>query len=162
MSTHYMRLHSIEIDVTFQNMESAQQRQLVTRWRKLTAEYNGAACALDRALHDAHGIGMSEFETLDRLAESDHGKFRMQQLAEDMYLSQSALSRLVARMERSGYVERAMCDADRRALFVRLTDAGRARHTAARETHRAVLSERLVDETPAVDEARESLNPGRA
>jgi DNA-binding MarR family transcriptional regulator len=32
-----------------------------------------------------------------------------------------------------------MCDFDRRGVFVRITDQGRARLIAARPTHRAVL-----------------------
>lgn len=88
-------------------------------------------------------MGLSEFEVLDRLADVDTGKCRMQDLGGTMYLSQSALSRTVARLESDGLLERAMCPDDRRALFVRLTDAGRARHADARTTHRRVLAERL-------------------
>jgi DNA-binding MarR family transcriptional regulator len=59
-------------------------------------------------------------------------------------LSQSALSRVVARLEQDGLVTRAMCDTDRRGIFVRLTDDGRDRHTKAVATHRAVLAENLA------------------
>jgi len=68
---------------------------------------------------------------------------RMQDLAEAVHLSQSALSRVVARLEADGLVVRAMCAEDRRGIFACLTDAGRERHAAARPAHRAVLAAAL-------------------
>ena len=59
------------------------------------------------------------------------------------HLSQSAASRLVARMERDGLVERVMCADDRRGIFIVLTDAGRQRYREARPTQRAVLAEAM-------------------
>ncbi len=61
-------------------------------------------------------------------------------LTEALPLSQSAASRLVARLERQGLVTRAICDMDRRGVFVCLTEAGRERYLAARPTQRAVLT----------------------
>jgi DNA-binding MarR family transcriptional regulator len=119
---------------------------LVARWRTLLTCYNDVAGHLERALSDRHGLTMSEFETLDRLISVDCDKRRMQDLEADMYLSQSALSRTVARLEKSGLVERALCEADRRGIFVTVTEAGRRRHAEARETHRAVLAEHLTSE----------------
>ncbi|WP_030163650.1 MarR family winged helix-turn-helix transcriptional regulator [Spirillospora albida] len=131
-------------------MES--EAALVGRWRKLLTCYNTIACDLDRALQDAHGLTMSEFETLDRLAEAANcDKRRMQDLASGMYLSQSALSRTVARLEKAGLVHRALCESDRRGVFVKITEAGRRRHTEARETHMAILATHLAeaDASPA-------------
>ncbi|QFG27103.1 MarR family transcriptional regulator [Actinomadura sp. WMMB 499] len=119
---------------------------LVSRWRKLATCYNAVACSLDRALQEAHGLTMSEYETLDRLVEANCEKRRMQDIAADMYLSQSALSRTVARLEKHGLVERAICQDDRRGVFVRLTEAGRERHAAARGSHLKILAEHLAPE----------------
>ncbi|GAA2590477.1 MarR family transcriptional regulator [Dactylosporangium fulvum] len=116
---------------------------LVERWRSLLTSYNEVAGHLERALQDGHGLTLSEFEILDRLISQECEKRRMQDLAADMYLSQSALSRAVARLERVGLVERAMCEADRRGVFVVITDAGLERHTAARKTHLTILAEHL-------------------
>jgi DNA-binding MarR family transcriptional regulator len=119
------------------------QTVLVDRWRSLLSSYNEVACHLERELQDEHGLTMSEFETLDRLIAVDCDKRRMQDLASDMYLSQSALSRTVARLEKSGLVQRALCEADRRGVFVTATDAGIRRHAEARKTHLAVLAKYL-------------------
>jgi DNA-binding MarR family transcriptional regulator len=119
---------------------------LVDRWRALSSCYNAVVCQLERALQDGHGISLSEFETLDRLVAVDCEKRRMQDLAADMYLSQSALSRAVARLEKNGLVHRALCEADRRGVFVQATEAGIHVHAAARQTHRAILAQRLPAE----------------
>jgi DNA-binding MarR family transcriptional regulator len=60
-------------------------------------------------------------------------------LGESAHLSQSALSRLVSRLERDGLLQRKACEQDRRSLFVALTDAGRERYAQARPTQRRVL-----------------------
>ena len=116
---------------------------LIERWRSLLSSYNEVAGHLERALSEQHGLTLSEFEILDRLAAQDCEKRRMQDLAADMYLSQSALSRAVARLEKHGLVARALCEADRRGVFVNLTADGLARHKAARRTHLAILAEHL-------------------
>jgi DNA-binding MarR family transcriptional regulator len=80
---------------------------------------------------------------LERLAAPEHSDHRMQELAESVHLSQSALSRVVGRLESEGLVTRKMCASDRRGIFACLTDAGRERYEAARPTHRTVLAETL-------------------
>ena len=114
---------------------------LESEWRDLLSRHARTVCALDRELEANHGLGMSEFEVLDRLA-SGTAK-RVQELADTTHLSQSALSRTVARLEKDGLVLRAMCQDDRRGVSVCLTPAGEARYEAARPTHRRVLAENL-------------------
>lgn len=116
------------------------EERVVRTWRALAASHAAACTALERELGDRHGLGVSEFEVLERLAESKHHRFRAQELADAVHLSQSALSRLIGRLERAGLVERCMCDMDRRGIYVTLTEAGRRRHAEAAPTHRTVLA----------------------
>jgi len=120
------------------------ETHLVERWRSMLTSYNEVACHLERALQDGHDVTMGEFETLDRLVDANCGDLRMQDLSADMYLSQSALSRTVARLEKSGLVERSLCEADRRGVFVKVTEAGLRVHAEARKTQRATLAEHLL------------------
>jgi DNA-binding MarR family transcriptional regulator len=113
---------------------------LVNEWRHLLARHAAVSGALETELRQRHGLGVSEFEALERLAECDSGRCRGVELTDAVHLSQSAASRLVARMERDGLVERSMCEADRRGIFVVLTDHGRQRYLEAKPTHRAVLA----------------------
>jgi DNA-binding MarR family transcriptional regulator len=122
---------------------SPSSEALLEEWRVLLERHARTTGALERALHQGHGLGVSEFEVLERLATSGHDERRMQELAGAVHLSQSALSRTVARLEADGLVVRKMCAVDRRGIFACLTDAGRERYEAARPTHRAVLAETL-------------------
>ena len=117
---------------------------LVDTWRDLLDRYARSVGALERRLEEEHGLGVSEYEVLERLAEGDQDQRRMQDLAAAVHLSQSALSRVVGRLESDGLVTRGLCPEDRRGIFTCLTDAGRARYEAARPTHRRVLAETLA------------------
>jgi DNA-binding MarR family transcriptional regulator len=115
---------------------------VVGAWRELLESHARAHGALERALKP-HELGVSEFEVLERLAAAPKDDRRMQELADAVHLSQSAISRVVARLEQDGMVARAMCPEDRRGIYVCITDAGRARYKAARPAHRAALAESL-------------------
>ena len=124
-------------------MGTSDETELVEAWRELVERHARATSSLERRLQHDHGLGVSEYEVLERLAAAGKEESRMQDLAEAVHLSQSALSRVVARLEADGLVTRGMCPEDRRGIMACLTDAGRERHEAARPTHRAVLAETL-------------------
>ncbi|MFG2648226.1 MarR family winged helix-turn-helix transcriptional regulator [Streptomyces sp. NPDC048436] len=122
------------------------EQGLVDQWRDILAVHARTLCAIDRALHE-HGLGASDFEVLDVLTEgtADDGgdAYRVQDIAGRVHLSQSALSRLVGRLEKDGLVSRGMCSEDRRGVRVCLTDKGRDLHARVRPLQRAVLEEML-------------------
>jgi DNA-binding MarR family transcriptional regulator len=120
----------------------AADTELVDAWRELLERHARTTSALERRLQHEHGLGVSEYEVLERLAGSADER-RMQELAEAVHLSQSALSRVVARLEADGLVTRGMCPSDRRGIMACLTAGGRERYEAARPTHREVLAEML-------------------
>lgn len=122
---------------------SASEQALVESWRALADRHARVTCALERVLQDEHGLGVSEFEVMERLAAPDKDQHRMQELAEAVYLSQSALSRLIGRLESEGLVTRAICSEDRRGIFACLTEQGRARYEAAKPSQRRVLADSL-------------------
>ena len=124
-------------------MPVATDTALLDRWHDMLSAHARAYGALERALKP-HGLGVSEFEVLERLAERSKDQRRMQELAEDLPLSQSGLSRVVARLEKDGLAERDLCKHDRRGIFVCITEAGRERYERARPDHRAALAEALA------------------
>jgi DNA-binding MarR family transcriptional regulator len=117
---------------------------LVQTWRELARNFTRISCRLDKDLHERHRLCMSDFEILDRLVEARVALIRMQELGEEVHLSQSALSRAVARLEKDGLVERCVCSDDRRGVFVCITPAGQERWEAASVTHREILAEMLL------------------
>ena len=113
---------------------------LADAWSETLRRHARVSCALERELQAAHGLGVSEFEVLEWLAVHGKDSCRMQELSEGVHLSQSALSRLVGRLEADGLVHRKLCQADRRGIYACITDEGRDRLEAARPTHRQVLA----------------------
>jgi DNA-binding MarR family transcriptional regulator len=116
---------------------------LLDRWSELEAQHARVREALEHALQRDHRLSLSEYEVLRRLSDSPEGHRRIQELAEEIHLSQSALSRLVQRLEDDGYVCRKMCDFDRRGVFACVTDEGRKAQEEARPTHVNVLADTL-------------------
>ena len=135
-----MRTHGI---ITPQ-MGQTKQNALVGEWREILDRHARVSCALTHALEHQHGLGMSEFEVLERLASEGDCSVRVAEIAEHVHLSQSALSRVIDRLEKHGLVKRGVCENDRRAIFAELTDDGRERYEAARPTHREVLERELA------------------
>lgn len=117
---------------------------LAAAWHNLSVRFHRIQCALDRELQSHHQLSSSEFEVLELLFAAEGYALRMSDLAGAVHLTQSALSRVVSRLDKDGLVERSMCDTDRRSVFATLTDAGSQRYRQARPTQRRVLAEWCV------------------
>ncbi|WP_189148523.1 MarR family winged helix-turn-helix transcriptional regulator [Streptomyces lacrimifluminis] len=124
---------------------------LADQWRDILVTHARTMCEIDRVLHP-HGLGASDFEVLDVLVSeaggarevSDSGEqCRVQDIAGRVHLSQSALSRLIGRLEKDGLVERSMCVEDRRGVWVALTARGRELHEEVLPLQRAALARTL-------------------
>ncbi|MEU8586034.1 MarR family transcriptional regulator [Streptomyces sp. NPDC048664] len=123
---------------------------LEERWRDILSVHARTMCEIDRVLHP-YGLGASDFEVLDVLAAETpaHGDHcRVQNIAGRVHLSQSALSRLIGRLEKDGLVLRSVCAEDRRGVYVALTDKGRALHGEVRPLQRDVLARMLAEGAP--------------
>lgn len=123
-------------------MEAVGTEDVCTKWSETLRVYHTTSCELENELQERHELGLSEFEVLKILSRSCNqggGKAKMKELEAEMYLSQSALSRTVTRLEKDGLVTRATCDFDRRAMFLMLTPAGQERYEAAQPTYLGVL-----------------------
>ena len=116
---------------------------LVDEWRELLTRHARVTEALERELQRRHRLSITEFEALRHLADIEDGGCRLQQLVEDTHMSQSALSRLVGRLEDEGVVSRKSCEHDRRGIYARITDAGRQRLLEAEPTQHDVLARTL-------------------
>jgi DNA-binding MarR family transcriptional regulator len=128
---------------------ATERDQLQDRWSELEDQHARVREALERALQREHRLSLTEYEVLRRLANSPEGHRRIQELADEIHLSQSALSRLVQRLEDDGYVCRNVCDFDRRGVYACVTEAGRKAQTDAHPTHVSVLADTLSDSVSA-------------
>jgi DNA-binding MarR family transcriptional regulator len=99
---------------------------------------------LGKALQRRHGIGLSEYRALSRLAVAPDGELRMQELADSIGLNQSSVSRLAVRLEADGLTRRDLCPKDRRGVYSVITDDGRTRLTEATATYEDALTAALA------------------
>jgi DNA-binding MarR family transcriptional regulator len=95
---------------------------------------------LDAELERDAGITLRWYDTLVHLEETPDG-LRMNELAERILYSKSGFTRVVDRMEATGFVRRVRPDNDRRSILVVLTDEGRATMERARRHHRHAIAQ---------------------
>ena len=112
------------------------------------------------------GLMENEYGVLYALSTAPAG-LRMTELAGDVLLSQAGLSRLVARLEARGLVERQTDPEDGRASVLRLSAAGRYQQRRVGAAHGRHVAERLtthLDEAQLValrDLCRDLIAPGQ-
>lgn len=94
-------------------------------------------------------LALNEFYVLHFLSVEDSRKMRLQQLQEKVGLSQSALSRLIGRMEdkRCGVINRHICTDDKRGIYISITDKGLEKLIAAEKIVDTVL-EQAIEQYP--------------
>jgi DNA-binding MarR family transcriptional regulator len=100
---------------------------------------------LSSELVAAHGLTINDYEVLLRLSRADGNRMRRVDLAEEVVLTPSGITRLLEGLERAGLVERVACQEDLRVSYAQLTSAGRAKLRAAGKTHVAGIHRLFLD-----------------
>ena len=93
-------------------------------WRAFLTAHAHVTRRISRDLVDAGLPDLSWYDLLWALRRSPERRLRVNQLAREVVLSPTAMSRFVDRAEAAGYVRREPDPDDRRALQVALTDEG--------------------------------------
>ena len=105
---------------------------------------------LDRELVADHGLTINDYEVLLRLARAPDRMMRRVDLAQQVLLTPSGITRLLDGLQSCGLVEKAACDSDARVVYAKLTDAGREKLKTATDDHvasiRALFGERLSED----------------
>ncbi len=104
-------------------------------WRGMLRTHRELVGRLDSELEREHGLPLSSYEVLIYLADAPEGRLRMGDLADELLLSRSGLTRLVDRLSKQGLVARERCQDDARGFFAAITPGGRAKLRAARPSH---------------------------
>jgi DNA-binding MarR family transcriptional regulator len=154
-----LRIDSLTIMNAVSN-PSSEGDELAAEWHDLLGRYHRTTCALDRALLAGHDLTVSDFEVLQQLhgTEAEDGRLRLHDLGEQVHLSQSALSRLITRLEKAGLVTRCVCEDDRRSVWTELTASGAQRYVEARPTHRAILTELAAGQDVQCEQATSGVS----
>jgi DNA-binding MarR family transcriptional regulator len=113
-------------------------------WRGFLRTHAELFKALDAELDAAHRLPLTTYEVLVALLHAPGRRLRMAELASQMLLSRSGVTRLVDRLERDGLLRREDCADDGRGLFAVLTEEGEQVLASARPTHLAGVRRRFL------------------
>jgi len=122
----------------------------VTAWLRLLRGSAAARRLLDAGLQTAHGLTVVEYEALLLLSQAEEQAMRRVDLARELGLTASGVTRLLDRLEEEQLVAKGLCSSDARVTYAVLTDAGARRLEAASCSHegsvRALFEERYSAE----------------
>ena len=90
---------------------------------------------LSAQLQREHGLTLNDYEVLLHLSHADDGALRRIDLARQVVLTASGITRLLEGLERAGYVTKETCATDARVSYAKLTDDGREKLREAAKTH---------------------------
>ena len=105
-------------------------------------------------LEARHGLTLSDFDVLAQLYLAPEQALRRIDLALQVLLTASGITRLLNRLEAAGWVARRNCESDARVTYAALTAEGARKFEAARKTHVADLDD-LFGSRLSADERRE-------
>jgi DNA-binding MarR family transcriptional regulator len=110
--------------------------------------------AVDADMEREAGLPLSEYTALQHLSETPGKLMRMSELAAACNLSLGGMTRVVIRLEKQGWVQRAQCAEDGRGWNAVLTDAGFDRLERAWPVHLSSVRRHLLDHFSGQDLAQ--------
>lgn len=116
-----------------------EQAPAVEAWISLIRGQSAAVRVINAQLVTDHGLTINDFECLLLLARAEERRMRRVDLAEQLILTASGVTRLLDGLEKEGWVDRAACASDRRVTYAVLTDEGYQKLKEASKTHVADL-----------------------
>jgi DNA-binding MarR family transcriptional regulator len=145
----------------------SEQSVAVDSFVSLVRAYTHAMRHLNAQLTADHGLTISDYEVLLRLARAPDRRMRRVDLAEQVLLTASGITRLLDGLERTGFVERGSCDTDRRVVYAVLTDDGVQKLREASQSHVVQIEEYFnsryeEEQLVALDALLARIEPGDA
>ena len=120
-------------------------------WRAMVRAVLVLPKVVEADLIQSARLNMADYTVIANLSEQPTQSMRMSDLATQVAMSPSGLTRVVERLARQGILERVRSDEDGRGQVARLTDVGRQRLTDAYPDHVESVRRRVLDHFDAVD-----------
>ncbi len=119
-------------------------------WRSYVETTADLSSALEADLIPT-GLTLGDYQVLVFLSEAEHHSMRMCDLAANLQLSPSGLTRRLDGLVRSGYVDRRPSSADRRVMLAILPEPGAAKLADAYPVHLASVRTHIIDRLEPAD-----------
>ena len=114
-------------------------------WRAFIQAHAHVTRRLDEELRTEHDLSLAEYDALLTIADAPERRIRMRQLADQVILSKSGVTRLIDRLVADGLVERSTCLTDGRGAEAVLTPSGLERLRRASSTHLRGIADHFLD-----------------
>ncbi|MDA3629125.1 MarR family transcriptional regulator [Saccharopolyspora sp. WRP15-2] len=118
------------------------RRYKVAVWRSMMEVHAAVLREIEADLAHKHGLSLNEFDALINIPAAG---VRFRELTDRVILSQSALSRLVDRLEARGLVARGGAEDDSRVVEIELTEEGKKLARSAARTNAAAVERAFAD-----------------
>jgi DNA-binding MarR family transcriptional regulator len=120
-------------------------------WQCFLAAHRRVVDQLAEQILRDHQLALEWFDVLVHLADMPGMRLRQRELRDRLLLSESGVSRLLARMAKAGMISRTPADEDRRGVEIELTDKGRAALLGAVESHLQLVATLFTDRLSQTD-----------
>lgn len=100
---------------------------------------------LDHELRQEHGLSLADYDVMATLSARPAHQLRPSELADQVVISPSTLTRRLDSMERRGLVARRRCREDARGFYVVLTEGGFAALKKAAPSHVEGVRRHFID-----------------
>ena len=131
----------------------ARLHQQTPLWQSFLAAHRRIVEQLADEMLTEHQLPLEWFDVLVHLADLPGMRARQKELRDRMLLSESGVSRLLARMEKAGVITRSTAGDDRRGLEITVTEAGQAALLAAVDSHLQLVASLFTDRLTGTDRA---------
>jgi DNA-binding MarR family transcriptional regulator len=108
-------------------------------WVRLLRGHAALRREFSAKLLTEHGLSVNDFECLLLLSKAEEQSMRRVDLAAELQLSPSGVTRMLDGLEADGFVEKAACSTDARVTYAVITDAGLAKLKQAADSHMAAV-----------------------
>jgi DNA-binding MarR family transcriptional regulator len=125
----------------------------LSAWLRFLRAHAALTRALSSRLEAAHGLTLNDYDVLIQLYHAPDRRLRRVDLARQVLLTPSGITRLLDGLERAGWVDKASCDSDARVTYAVLTDEGTTKVETANAEHKSDIEE-LFASSFSVDEQR--------
>jgi DNA-binding MarR family transcriptional regulator len=113
-------------------------------WLRIVQVHDRITHRVDSALHRQHGLSLTGFEALRRIANAPGERATMGEVADAVGLSRPGVTSTISRLVTDGLVTRERAEGDKRLLHARLTALGREKVDAAARTHDDLVAHLLA------------------
>lgn len=117
---------------------------MVTMWGLVIEGYLAIDEQLMSQIKQRFGLPPAQFDILLRLVRSSEHRMPMTRLAREAAFTSGGFTKVADRMTAAGLVERERDEVDRRVIYVKLTDSGRALADQCREACAQILRDTVL------------------